>query len=152
MDLRTRNIISKTIHNEGGYVNDPDDIGGETNFGISKHSFPKEDIKNMTFERAILIGYSYFWFPLQLSTYTNDGYAWKCFDIAFNCGQQALTLVETVVSPDFIDTDAGVDDLIRSLDIHYDQIAAQRPRSKKWLAGWKTRAAEKYGTGEKYYD
>lgn len=152
MELRTRNIISKTIHIEGGYVNDLDDIGGETNHGISKHSFPMEDIKNMTFERAVQIGYTYFWFPLMLSSYQCDGYAWKCFDIAFNCGQQGLTLVETVVSPDFLDTPKGVDDLIRSLDIHYEQIVAQGPKSKKWLKGWKTRAAMKYITGEKYYD
>ena len=29
-------IIEITLHHEGGYVNDPNDLGGETNFGISK--------------------------------------------------------------------------------------------------------------------
>lgn len=37
---------------EGGYVNDPHDPGGETNFGISKRRYPDEDIKNLTVERA----------------------------------------------------------------------------------------------------
>ena len=27
-------IIEITLHHEGGYVNDPNDLGGETNFGI----------------------------------------------------------------------------------------------------------------------
>ena len=29
-------IIEVTLHHEGGYVHDPKDLGGETNFGISK--------------------------------------------------------------------------------------------------------------------
>jgi lysozyme family protein len=37
---------------EGGYVNDPRDPGGETNKGISKRSYPNEDIPNMTTERS----------------------------------------------------------------------------------------------------
>lgn len=34
-DLRTK-IINEIIRIEGGYVNDPSDSGGETNFGITK--------------------------------------------------------------------------------------------------------------------
>jgi lysozyme family protein len=150
MDDRIRNIISKTIHIEGGYVNDPDDPGGETNHGISKRAFPNVDIKNLTFEKAIELGYAFYWTPNNLSSYTNDGYAWKCFDIIFNCGVKGFTLVETVVTPDFIDTDDGVDDLIRSLDIHYDEIVALHPNEKKFLQGWDNRAAMKYSIGEKY--
>ena len=29
-------IIEKVLNHEGGYVDDPNDPGGETNFGISK--------------------------------------------------------------------------------------------------------------------
>jgi len=150
LDSRIRNIISKTIHIEGGYVNDPKDSGGETNHGISKRSFPNVDIKNLTFEQAIEIGYAFYWTPNKLCSYTNDGYAWKCFDICFNCGNQALTLVESVVTPDYIDTDDGVDDLIRSLDIHYEAIVAMVPRDERFLKGWENRAAMKYETGENY--
>lgn len=46
---------------EGGYVNDPRDPGGETKFGISKRSYPKEDIKNLTRDRAIEIYKRDFW-------------------------------------------------------------------------------------------
>ena len=82
MDARIRNIISKTIHLEGGEVNDPDDPGGRTKHGISQRSFPHEDIGAMTFERAIELGYEFYWQPNNLGSYTNDGYAWKCFDVA----------------------------------------------------------------------
>lgn len=37
---------------EGGYVNDPQDPGGETKFGITKRWYPNEDIPSMTIERA----------------------------------------------------------------------------------------------------
>ena len=38
-------IIDKVIEHEGGYVNDPDDPGGETKYGIAKKSNPDVDIK-----------------------------------------------------------------------------------------------------------
>jgi lysozyme family protein len=44
--------LSFVLSWEGGYSNDPDDPGGETNFGISKRSYPNENIKDMTKERA----------------------------------------------------------------------------------------------------
>ena len=45
-------IIEVVLHHEGGYVNDPKDPGGETNFGIAKRSHPDVDIKNLTKEGA----------------------------------------------------------------------------------------------------
>ena len=38
-------IIEVVLEHEGGYVNDPKDPGGETNFGIAKRSNPGVDIK-----------------------------------------------------------------------------------------------------------
>ena len=32
--------VNTTLQYEGGYVNDPNDPGGETNFGISKKAYP----------------------------------------------------------------------------------------------------------------
>lgn len=49
------------IPNEGGYVNDPDDPGKETNMGISKRYHPDEDIKNLTRERSNAKYYKEYW-------------------------------------------------------------------------------------------
>lgn len=44
--------VAGILNDEGGYVDNPADPGGETNLGISKRSYPDEDIKGMTAERA----------------------------------------------------------------------------------------------------
>jgi len=44
--------LDAVLLHEGGYVNDPRDSGGETNMGISRRSYPQENIKGMTRKRA----------------------------------------------------------------------------------------------------
>jgi lysozyme family protein len=50
-----------TIGHEKGYVFDPDDKGGETNYGISKRSYPDIDIKNLSLKEAKIIYFVDFW-------------------------------------------------------------------------------------------
>jgi lysozyme family protein len=45
-------IIDITLKHEGGYVHDPKDLGGETNFGIAKRFYPDVDIKNLSKDEA----------------------------------------------------------------------------------------------------
>jgi lysozyme family protein len=40
--------LDKILKSEGGYVNDPNDPGGETNLGISKRAYPNVDIAALT--------------------------------------------------------------------------------------------------------
>ena len=49
------------IGHEGGYVNDPRDPGLETNWGISKRSYPNLDIKSLTLEQAQAIYRRDYW-------------------------------------------------------------------------------------------
>ena len=53
--------IAFVLSEEGGYSNDPNDPGGETNFGISKRSHPNVDIKNMTQDEAESIYKYLYW-------------------------------------------------------------------------------------------
>lgn len=48
-------LIQAIIRREGGYVDHPQDPGGRTKYGISQRSYPNEDIKNLTVERASAI-------------------------------------------------------------------------------------------------
>ena len=72
--------ISIVLLHEGGYVNDPDDPGGETNFGIAKRYHPNVDIKNLTREKAIEIYYNEYWdakvesYPLPIQLQMFDMY------------------------------------------------------------------------------
>jgi lysozyme family protein len=61
MDFDT--AFDRLIGHEGGYVNDPRDPGGETKFGISKRSYPGEDIAGLTLDRAKAIYRRDFWGP-----------------------------------------------------------------------------------------
>ena len=54
-------IIEKVLEHEGGYVNDPDDAGGETKYGIAKRWYPDVDIKNLTKEQAKKIYHTDYW-------------------------------------------------------------------------------------------
>lgn len=56
-----RALQEYAIPNEGGYVNNKNDPGGETNMGISKRYHPYEDIKNLTRERANALLYKEIW-------------------------------------------------------------------------------------------
>ena len=52
MNDKAKRVLDFIIAKEGGYVNHPNDPGGETKFGISKRSYPTLDIKNLTREQA----------------------------------------------------------------------------------------------------
>ena len=77
------------ITNEGGYVNDPKDPGGETKYGISKRSYPKVDIKNLTLDHAREIYFQDFWLDLRCDQIGNDRVAIELFDTAVNMGHSA---------------------------------------------------------------
>ena len=83
MTLRDRAILH-TLELEGGYVDHPDDPGGETNFGISKRSYPHLDIRNLTREQAIQIYVRDYWD--QIPADLPDGLRWMAFDSAVNHG------------------------------------------------------------------
>jgi lysozyme family protein len=68
------------IGHEGGYVNHPDDPGGETKFGISKRAYPELNIAALTLEEAKSIYREDYWdrvraddLPLELRFPLFDG-------------------------------------------------------------------------------
>lgn len=78
--------IAVVLRHEGGYMNDPDDPGGETNFGISKRSYPDTDIRNLTREQAAEIYRRDFWDANHCGEINDPGIALGLFDFAVNAG------------------------------------------------------------------
>lgn len=77
--------FERLIGHEGGYVNDPDDPGGETKWGISKRSYPRIVISELTREDARRIYRADFWDRLAADE-LHDGVAFQLFDFAVNSG------------------------------------------------------------------
>lgn len=77
--------INRVLGNEGGYVNDPSDPGGETNWGISKRTYPNVDIKNLTRDQAIAIYQRDFWVVIGGEN-ISPAVAYQALDFAVNSG------------------------------------------------------------------
>jgi lysozyme family protein len=73
-------------------VNDPNDPGGETKFGISKRSYPNLDIANLTVDDAQAIYQRDYWNTVQ-----GDALPWPLacyvFDAAVNQGHPTAKLL-----------------------------------------------------------
>lgn len=98
MTEKFQKCIDIILRNEGGYVNDPNDPGGETNFGISKRSFPDVDIKNLTQQMAEQIYFDNFWSKLGFENVTPDLLALQMFDMAVNAGSGvSIKIVQSII-------------------------------------------------------
>jgi len=90
--------INFVLEQEGGYVNDPNDPGGETRYGISKKSFPDLDIKNLTIQQAKEIYRIYYWTPCKCDELPTM-FAIALFDSAVNQGVgTAIRIMQRAVS------------------------------------------------------
>lgn len=114
--------IGKILKSEGGYVNDKDDVGGETYKGISRKNNPNwigwvyiDDIKKhhpTTFRRildvtpqlqkAVYDVYkNRYWDVLRLDDFNNQNIANEIFDTCVNCGKKAaLDMIKKVIIND----------------------------------------------------
>lgn len=77
--------FDRVIGSEGGYTDGAGDPGGETNWGISKRSYPHVDIRNLTREGAKALYRRDFWDRLDADGFA-DGVAFQLFDFAANSG------------------------------------------------------------------
>lgn len=85
------------IGHEGGYVNHPNDPGGETKFGISKRSYPGENIPNMTLVRAKDIYQRDYWWKAGCDL-VPECVKFDLFDTAVNAGPKtAIQMLQRAV-------------------------------------------------------
>jgi lysozyme family protein len=74
----------KTLLTEGGYANTQDDLGGETNGGISKKAYPNLDIRALTRGQILEIYKRDYWDAHDLSSINNQAVANQVFDMFLN--------------------------------------------------------------------
>ena len=128
------------LRSEGGYVDNPADSGGATNYGITQnvyntyrksHSKPIEDVKNITYIEVSDIYYNEYWIASGCSKLTNK-LAVVVFDTAVNMGvSRAQNFLKLSIS--------NVDKYLALREGKYIEFAQDVPSQKIFLNGWLNR-------------
>jgi lysozyme family protein len=134
----------KTIVFEGGYSNDPDDNGGETNFGISKAAYPHLDIKRLTAEQAKEIYRRDYWDKINGDAIPDQRIAEMLFDAAVNHGVAGCKKLEQATS-DSLNPDLFIAEFTLERIKRYHALCKTRPANRKFFYGWVARALNMYG-------
>lgn len=99
-----------TLGFEGGYCNNPDDPGGETNHGITMRVFQaaarpllriaptSDNLKAMTLAQAGIIYRARYWNPIFGDQMPHQALAEILFDFYVNSGTHASSLLQSVVN------------------------------------------------------
>jgi lysozyme family protein len=96
MNVNFDTSFDRLLGNEGGYVNNQRDPGGETNWGISKRSYPNVDIANLTRDDAKVIYKRDFWDAC--GAMLDGAVQFQVFDAAVNHGiSTAIRLLQRAV-------------------------------------------------------
>ena len=142
--------IKLTLVREGGYVNDPNDAGGETNMGISKREYPNLDIKNLTEAQAVEIYREGYWKSFY-SQITDQNLANKIFDLGVLFGVGTTVKVLQIVLGLTSDGAFGPTSLekLNSVDAvsclaafksgmvtHCLEVVKSNPNDRRYFAGW----------------
>lgn len=154
--------VSTILKHEGGYVNHPNDPGGETRYGISKHSYPDIDIKHLTLDDAKVIYFRDWWVK---HNYENFEFVVgeKVFDMAVNMGaRRAHKLLQkaandlgvrpqlkvdgiigrnTLTRVNSLNGSAVREELRRLQKQYYLNLIAKRPSLAVFKNGWLRRAS-----------
>lgn len=144
--------IKETLKWEGGYVNNPADPGGETNFGITKRDHPDLDIANLTVEQAIEIYRKDYWNPLY-GLIDSQEVAGKIFDAGVNMGpRKAVKILQgvlavtvdglfgpgTLARTNYLG-EAALDPYKAALEAYYLSLVDKKPDLRRFLNGWRRR-------------
>ena len=152
-------IIEVVLEHEGGYVNDPKDPGGETNYGIAKRSHPDVDIKNLTKEGAKEIYKEVYWDKNKVESLPEE--LWHIyFDMCVNQGKsRAVKIIQRAVNGKggSLDVDGGLGpmtiaaigksrvelDRVRAYRVkYYSDLVTKKPDLERFYFGWFKRALE----------
>jgi lysozyme family protein len=144
--------IDAVLEHEGGYVNDPNDPGGATKWGISSRAYPDMDIAELTKEDARDIYVNDYWMPMRCDELPS-GLDLLVFDAAVNQGQGAAAImlqqavgarVDGIIGPRTMDNvqmgnpEAAIRELVALRATRYGNIST----FPRYGLGWMRRLAD----------
>jgi len=150
-------IIEKVLEHEGGYVNDPKDLGGETKYGITKRFYPDIDIKNLTIEQAKEIYKKDYWDRNKVESLPQN--LWHIyFDMCVNMGKRtavkvlqraangkgAKLKVDGGMGPATLKAIQNVElERVRAYRVlRFANLVIKKPEQERFWYGWYKRATE----------
>jgi lysozyme family protein len=150
-------IIEKVLEHEGGYVNDPKDLGGETKYGITKRFYPDVNIKYLTIEQAKEIYKKDYWDKNRIETLPQN--LWYIFfDMCVNMGRRTAVKilqraanskgkglqVDGGMGPSTLGALKGVGvERVRAYRVkYYVDLINEKPEQEKFYFGWFKRTTE----------
>lgn len=152
--MNPEQLVGILIDNfEKGYVNNPNDRGEETNFGISKSQYPNLDIKNLTRDKAIAIYMTDYWNPASCQKLKPE-LQYVHLDTAVNCGvETAINILQEAcgISPQtgFFGSETltksdnvNIERYLFLREIYDTKIVEHRQDQIIFLGGWSNRNLE----------
>ena len=150
-------IIERVLEHEGGYINDPNDLGGETNFGITKRFYPDLDIKNLTKQQAVKIYFDDYWIKNKVDKMPKQ-LRHIYFDMCINMGKRTAVKIlqgAAIGKGAKIDLDGGLGpatfkaitnlekERVRAYRVkYYCDIINNKPEQEKFYYGWFKRSLQ----------
>lgn len=126
-----QNAVTFTIKHEGGYVDNSNDPGGETNYGISKREYPNLDIKNLSVADAITIYKRDYWDANNLDSISNP-LSIAAFDSIVQHGAG-------VVKNWLRQSNGSYQTLIQLRRVFYLNLIQKNPADSEFKIGWMNR-------------
>lgn len=141
---------------DGGYVDDPQDRGGETKFGISQRAFPHENIADLTIDDAVALYYAHYWLVASCNDLP-DPLSLAVFDAAVQHGvRAAIKMLQEVVGvvadgiygPKTHKAVYAKDDEYLLAAYHlrrsrfYARIVKKNPSQSRFIEGWHNRLSD----------
>ena len=144
-DENFKSAMVRMFDREKGHVNDKDDLGGETNLGITKgtlNDFKKKhpefkdvNINNITKDQASKIYYDEYWKKSGADKIKDKDLAYVHFDATVNHGLGN--------SREFLKQSGGdFDKYIEIRKKFYNDMVKNKPKQEKYINGWMNRLKE----------
>ena len=151
-------VIEVILKHEGGYAHNPNDPGGETNYGISKRSYPELNIRELTRDHAKEIYKQDYWQPLRLFMIDNANVCLEIFDFAVNAGvSRSVKTAQKLAGTEDDGILGGITakaineyegDFVKTFKhariIFYESLAKNNSKLNIFLKGWINRVNQNY--------